>query len=416
MTEQKIPAQAAGEMDGGRLVHGLAIVAMVAGFGLPGVMPEVANVTYIGLAIVGLGLLWAQGPAYRKPLAVAMPLLACLLLLIAAVASNGVSVAVLPVFAFVPVCLYVGFATILRTPAIGMVAATAAAGCVAALGVAVYDAYVLGLPGPGASVNNPIHFANIALTLSFVSLAGVYDRGQGTRWIAIGGCVAGIAAMWISGARGPVIALPVMLGLGGLILLWQGLPRWRMATMITVPALSLLALWLIWYGRVLDVFGPFSDLMLLLREGVITDHSTWERVTLYQSAWNALMASPVYGHGLDSLAATALDYAPNGATFPLYDHLHSDLADFAVGGGGLGLLALVCLWLTPLVGANWRGQGLGARVSVFLAVTISSGYMVMGLTNATFGLLSQTVLYGAVTALIVRMGAMSEAEPVTGNA
>jgi O-antigen ligase len=376
----------------------LSLVAVIAGLGLPAIVPEVANIAYLVLAAVGLVMAIVQ--RRQLPLASLLALCAAGLLIVASLLATGKLTDLVTVAYLVPLYVAAAFALVLDRLSLATIALAAAAGCMAGLGVALYDAVVLGLQGPGASVNNPIHFANIVLTLSFVSFAGFYEERPAIRVLAMLGGLAGLTALWLSDARGPLIALPPMLAMGLFVMAWQRLAgRGRVLLVVTSLVLALGMASLIWWGRILDDLGPFSDAMLLLREGTITDHSTWERVTMYQSAWNALMASPLYGHGLSDLVSKAALFAPQGAELRIYDHLHSDLADFAVGGGLLGLVAYFCLLLSPLFALDWRGRSPAAQGAVFIAATVCLGYFVMGLTNAMFGLLSQTVLFAVVVAV-----------------
>jgi O-antigen ligase len=378
----------------------LSLVAVIAGLGLSAIAPEVANIVYLVLA--ALGLVMAVGRPLHLPLASLLALSAAGLLIVSSLLATGEVADLVTVAYLIPLYAAAAFALVLDRLSLATIALAAAVGCLAGLAVALYDAFVLGLPGPGASVNNPIHFANIVLTLSFISLAGLYDRRPGVKLLAVAGGIAGLTALWLSEARGPLVALPPMLAMALFMVMWQrlqGRGRLVLTGFSLMLALGLVAL--VWWGRILDGLGPFSDAMLLLREGAITDHSTWERVTMYQSAWNALMASPIYGHGLSDLVTKAALFAPEGAELRIYDHLHSDLADFAVGGGLLGLLAYACLLVAPLAAVDWRGRTPATRAAAYIAVTVCLGYFVMGLTNAMFGLLSQTVLYAVVIAVVI---------------
>jgi O-antigen ligase len=67
------------------------------------------------------------------------------------------------------------------------------------------------------------------------------------------------------------------------------------------------------------------------------------------------------------------------------------------------LLSYGMLLAAPLAGAlavggRWRGAAL------YLGVLMPVGYFAMGLTNAMLGILTQTVVYAVVLALIAALG------------
>jgi O-antigen ligase len=123
------------------------------------------------------------------------------------------------------------------------------------------------------------------------------------------------------------------------------------------------------------------------------------RAVIYQGAAGAFAASPIFGHGMIGFNEVAASFMPTDNRY-VYEHLHSDIADFAVIGGVLGMISYTLLLLAPLAGA-WRVRSPARPAVLYLAVMASSGYLLMGLTNAMFGILTQTVLYGLMLALIV---------------
>ena len=91
------------------------------------------------------------------------------------------------------------------------------------------------------------------------------------------------------------------------------------------------------------------------------------------------------------------DYAPSG-------HLHNDIADFAVIGGALGLACYGLLLAAPVAG-GLSARGPNRAMILYLGVVTSLGYFTMGLTNAMFGILTQTVLYGVILSLMATLAA-----------
>jgi O-antigen ligase len=65
----------------------------------------------------------------------------------------------------------------------------------------------------------------------------------------------------------------------------------------------------------------------------------------------------------------------------------------------LGLLSYGLILLAPFAGA-WRAQGSQRAPALYLALVASVGYAGMGLTNAMFGVLAQTLVYTVLLSLV----------------
>jgi O-antigen ligase len=79
-----------------------------------------------------------------------------------------------------------------------------------------------------------------------------------------------------------------------------------------------------------------------------------------------------------------------------WPHLHNDLADFAASAGVVGLAAFALFLLAPIVEIIRSAEHPTRRPALVLMTTLVSGFFVMGLTNAMFGILTVTTAYAAV--------------------
>lgn len=386
------------------IVAVLAWIALVSGLTLPTLAPGTANIATLVLTSIGLLLLGtAVGrQAMRQPSAW-LPLVAGGLMLFAFAFTAREPMSFAAIIFLVPLFVAAPHAALLGQ--LGNRLSLTAIGALALLGasmgaaIAAFDVLALGMPRGGFSVNNPIHLADLALALGFVALVGVLGRWRG-RAIFLLGPVAALLAIWFSGSRGPLVAfVPLSLAaLAGAALHY--LPRRRARLLIGAGVVATLGVGAVLVGTgLIDRMGPFGDIVSLLRSGEAPDDSTNQRLIMYRSALAAFLASPLWGHGLWQFIETTASFAPPGVAFPAYDHLHNDIADFAVSGGLLGLLAYGLLLAAPLVGA-WRAQGSQRAPALFLAITASLGYAGMGLTNAMFGVLAQTLVYTVLLSLI----------------
>lgn len=382
---------------------------MTAGLALPAAFPEVANVL---LLIVGGGAsLLLVGHIGRTDFVlrpgIALPFLAVTLLSVAFAFTASTPLHLLTPFYFVPlltisplVALFDRGAQVVTVETIGLLAFVGAAG---AAGVALIDSVILGQLRAGTLVNNPIHFAAIALILGFVALVGVSSK---KRLVRLGALVApslSLLAIVLSGSRGPLFAALPLVVLAGAIVVGQVSGRRGLLALFCLAATAVMAALIAWFTGVFERFVVFAELPQLLAGGGTRDDSTSERLLIYSASWHAFMDSPLFGHGLIDLTKAILPYMPDGAPLAGYQHLHNDLADFAVAGGGLGLVAYAFILVAPIVEVIRRGMWRRHRNALYLALVVSVSFFCMGLTNATFGILSLTTLYSLVTALVVHL-------------
>lgn len=389
----------------------LSWAVLFAGLTLPIIAPgtaNVANIVIMGLGIIVLFLRPATRPALRH-VAVVLPLTAGLVLTVALLPTARSALHVLAVLVLAPLYLVGPHSAVLQrlghrlTPT--LIASFALAGASAAALIAAFDVLALGYGRGGASVNNPIHLADLALMLGFAALMGL---SSAHRWrvIFLAGPFMALMAVWFSGSRGPLLAFGVMLVTGGSVLAFQYLSRQRAMAVILIGGLvlSTASVGVLSTG----IAGRMADVGQLgsMASGQSADASVAERLYLYRSAFNAFLASPIYGHGLIDYTQSAARYAPPGPSWPPSGHLHNDIADFAVIGGSLGLLAYALLLVAPLV-AGLSTQGRWRKPAIYLGSVASIGYFSMGLTNAMFGILTQTTLYAIVLSLIVSLALAS---------
>ena len=399
-----------------KLVFMLAWAALLAGLTLPTPTPEVANITTLTLMGVGLVLLAVvpgARPVLRQP-AIVLAGAAGIVLLVALAftASSPLHIAVIMVLA--PLWLAGAHAGLLTrlgnrlTPLV--IARFALAGAAAGAAIAVFGAVVLKLDRGGMLVNNPIHLSDLSLMLGFVAMVGVLEP-RPVRFVFLLGPVLALIAVWFTGSRGPLVAFVPMLIVSAAILAYVTLPR-RAALMAiagVVAVITLGAAAVIGLGLGGRLGGLGEAVMAVLAGEATTDGAIGERLYMYLTAWNAFWASPWYGYGMIDYTIHAAQYAPPGPGYPPSSHLHSDLADFAVIGGLLGLVSYALLLAAPLAGAL-AITGRNRHAAIYLAGIASVGYLGMGLTNAMFGILTQTVVYGVILSLIAALAQFGQGE------
>lgn len=392
----------------------LAVVALVAGLVLSTPFPEVANVTALVLMSIGLVTLAfdkeARAMAKRPSFLMAYGAFSALLLALLPTARGVEDIAAIMILA--PLWLAGPYAALIaRAPkgllepsALGVLALLGTVGAVAVTG---YDVFILQMPRGGFSVNNPIHLADLAVSLGFFALVGLFGRHR-WRFVVLLGPLFALAAVLLSGSRGPLLAFCVLaiVAAGYFVVVSWKPSRTIIAAVVVVLACLALAMPFVTFnlgGREFQLAQSVGSIMA----GDSTDSSNNERFAMLRTAWGAFQASPIFGHGLINYTSKAAVFSPADNPYIIGEHLHNDIANFSVIGGMLGVLCYAMLILAPLVGAA-KADGAQRNMVLFIALMASSGYVAMGLTNAMLGILTQTVLYGLMLALI---GILSRRSP-----
>lgn len=277
----------------------------------------------------------------------------------------------------------------------GVIGGLCMLGVVLAAFSGIYESAFLGVSRVGAS-NNPIHFGGLAVILGYASLIGLFGAQRNWRFIYLLGPVfAGLVAM-LTGSRGPVLAAG-MLAFTVLPLLVFWFWRDRIFRAVLVAVLVAQAGVVVVgssFGLARRAIATFQNIAVLFAEGA-ADSSINERVAIYRGAFDAFWDSPIFGHGTSGMIGAVQHHLRDGRTIS-YDHLHSDIADFAVLGGVLGLFAYLLLLVAPFLLLLSTPAGDKRKIVLLGSIVISVSYFSLGLTNAVFGILPQTVLYAVL--------------------
>lgn len=368
-------------------------------------LPELANIVAIAGMVIGIPLLAIDLRSGKRLTAAEWIVVAASLILLAVLLPTiGSADDAVVLLALAPLPLSIPLAALLARLedrlTLRTIATLALLGTAVAAGITGYDVFVRGIRRGGYLTMNPIHMADIAILLGLLSFAGILEGEWRKRLIFLAGPVFALLAVLWSGSRGPLLAYIGLAGFSVLFTTAIALPsRYRRPAVLSVfflfVAVGIHGLSTSWLGQIRGV-----DQFLNLAGGNIADvdGSTRIRLQLYEGAWLAFLDSPIFGHGADFVAAADARVAGNISG---WEHLHSDLADFAALGGTLGLIAYLAVLAAPLVAVLRRRPP--HKALVYLGMTAGLGVLAMGLTNAIFGILTLTVLFSLVLALMFRM-------------
>lgn len=383
------------------LVAGLALaIALV----LSPALPEVSNTILLATMILSLVALahdlvkttWRPSPSQI------LPSIGLAIFAVALLCSSRSPANFFPLLALLPLALALPLSRLLvrlgdrLTPL--FVSSLALAGSSVATAISATSLFAFGIERAELTMN-AIHMGDLALTLGFVAAAGVFASGAWWRLLFLAGPVLAFMTIWWSGSRGPLLTFGGLTVLSFVFAVLTLVPaRKRLLYALLVAAFSASVVILAVSQFTSDIPG-LNQIALILggaREAV--DYSTSIRLEMLLGAWQAFLASPIYGHGGEAFMQVAAGYSSRADLVIGAPHLHSDIADFAAIAGSLGLVSYVLLLVTPLLAA--RDATGGRRAWMFLAVMMSAGYLGMGLTNAMFGILTLTLTYALLLAIL----------------
>jgi O-antigen ligase len=151
----------------------------------------------------------------------------------------------------------------------------------------------------------------------------------------------------------------------------------------------------------LDTMRSIAEQALYGEE--IVETSTTQRLLFYESAYAAFVRAPWTGYGWERKLEAIKPYLPDHGSMLAegHHHLHSDLADFGVSAGVLGLLAYLLIVAGPVAGALAAPRDALFRQRMLGASVLSAGYFCCGLTYLMFGYEFHTTLYVVLTAVVL---------------
>ena len=392
----------------------LFCIALVAGLMPPGEGAYVGAYVTMGAGALGLLLYaWPERAALLHPVSLAIVLAIVLISLNLPFVYRSDSdlmapILLLPMLTAIGLGLSGGAAR--RFPGATVFAAL----CLVAVGIAflggAYEYLTFGTSRVGLG-NNPIHYASLAVLTGGLALVGVVSTASPWRLLFLAGPLLGFGAAILSGSRGPLAAAVVLAATGfALLLVWFWRDRlFRFAVLAILLVGVLASVYLIGSGndRGLSVIETALNIFRF------TGSSDDIRAALYASALHILGESPLLGVGLGQIMDAVQALYPEQSEVFTLDNLHADWANFAVIAGVPGLVAWVLLFCAPLK-LLWDRRLRADRPTVLAAVLLSAGQLALGVSNATFGILPQTVLYAVILGyFFARAHRLANAQPVS---
>lgn len=242
------------------------------------------------------------------------------------------------------------------------------------LPLAAYQAFYMGARAEGGA-GNAIPFAMICALFSTISLLNgeypeLYRKVLG--WL---GFACGAFAIVLSQTKG-VMPVP-LIGVAIYLVAFKMRDVGGMRVIMALFAVGLVALAAVYFSGAINRFHSIST--VLGGEIPQSDNSYSLRFQLWQAALHMFSENPILGSGpqhiRDLIKTLGLSFS----------HFHNGFITALVGGGIVGLVALVVLLCTPLALCLAARSGPGGALRLYIAVMLTLTYMIGGLTNFIFG-------------------------------
>ena len=238
--------------------------------------------------------------------------------------------------------------------------------------------------------NSPIHFADLAMVMGFMAMAGIF-RESGIKKIPyLFGPVLGLVATLLADTRSAVL-VGAALGIVFIVMFWRS---WSASLATKMGALALaigIAVAMLVVGSLLG-FGRFFTVFEIVKQIVsgaaLTDASTAYRLEMYRGGLLAFRDAPMFGHGWHNQVASAIAYmdeqAKQGFLIEDWAYLHNEPLGFAVSAGVLGIASYCLLMLSSLVGIGAIPKEQRLEGQLYLGLVLVVGLFVSGMTDVLF--------------------------------
>ncbi|HVY52422.1 MAG TPA: O-antigen ligase family protein, partial [Devosia sp.] len=277
------------------------------------------------------------------------------------------------------------------------------AGAFIAFGIAVFQVVVQHLARAEGYGSNPIPSATVALFLGFFALLGVIVVRSVWRYVFLLGPIAGVATVFLGGSRGPLLAVPALVVVALFALPFRRAVSIGVVVVLATIAGTAFALKPAALGRIEQLPNIMGQLLSGQEVDRNIDRSANIRYRILEGSLAAFRDSPWLGYGwyMKVPAVKERLKEPVGFGDPRVAHLHSDILNLGVSAGIVGLIAYLTVLLAPIVSAVRSPRDSQYRGRLFLAFSLSAGYLCCGAVNLLFGFEFMTTMYVCFAAIFI---------------
>jgi O-antigen ligase len=289
-----------------------------------------------------------------------------------------------------------------------------ALGVSSSVGIAIWQLHGLGYDRAEGYLNI-IHFGNIALIFGVFCLGGLFwarTRGRKAWWwraAFVLGIACSLYSVVASGSRGSWVAIPPI-ALLFCVAFIERRNAWQSITAGAIVAVIVAGLFLMPDSRLKTRYdAAVSDIVLFMQKDE-ADTSIGARFVMWDGAIENIAKKPWLGWNEQAYADELKRMVTTGevdeVALKFSDNLHNNYLQAWAFQGVPGLLALLALYLVPLVAfcRRLRDADITVRVLAFCGSSLVAGYVFFGLTQVIlrrnngimFLLLSLVILWAAM--------------------
>lgn len=287
-----------------------------------------------------------------------------------------------------------------RTTNSVLVARLAGVSTLVALGWSAVQLYVYHINPDtvGGFFANRIQSAGMATILAFVATIGFVADKSRWRWLYLLPPVLDFGVVWLGASRGPLIVYVALALFAALYFSRRKVLTVAVLIGLFAAGSAILTLFPSAFGRL----GRLPAIIMGALNGAHSDDNSGNvRLDLYKDGIRAFLRSPWVGYGWRGKAAATYPGDLKIIRIREHWHLHSDVLDFAVSGGLVGLLVYGLLIAAPIVGAVRSEHDSQRQARILGTSMLAIGLLSYGLFNAAFGFEYFTTLYAVMTAVLL---------------
>lgn len=254
---------------------------------------------------------------------------------------------------------------------------------------------------------NPIHFANITLSISFLCFSASIFPTQKRLLIILPMLLGGCAGMYLAlqcSERTTWITIPV------LAFVWIFFLKLKHPVFKIIIFLSTIALcaWVAFHyfdgikARIDSIQSELAD----IKRG-INNTSIEVRLKIWALAWQLFLDNPVFGLGAQGFSKAITAFEASGQVSPLVadfgrGEVHNEILAKCVGMGIPGLLSILLVYLAPIyIFFKVPLENPARRLSVVMGIGFVTAFFVFGLTVEIFNLKMTAAFFSMTLAILL---------------
>ncbi len=247
----------------------------------------------------------------------------------------------------------------------------------------VLGQWYLGEARPSGALNALV-FSSLLVVLSFYAIIRLPWESNGQRLLSVSAFMMGMIALTLSQSRGSWIAAIILFLV--LLYLWRRAQQLSNRQLLVIFALLAAAGFAVFFTDFVEkrISKGFDEFAAFYDERQDSSSSIGIRLKLWDAGVKAFIDRPLFGHGIQNTQIAAGRYI-DGVDVAPHSHLHNEYITTMVGRGVLGLIALLVLFLFPVMKAIQSLRTKEDYSYPWMIILLCTGYAMIGMTNLALG-------------------------------